>query len=144
MLKSDSLKIFQKTGHVLQKSIIAIQTIIHRAEDVKFKMMLVDSLEILKERCDMIERKLKELQLDNAQTSVKQTPTMAEAPSLELPMTLSDKQIAHVLFDICNETVKKIYTYLNHYKGIDKKVGKLIKEAVKAIERLREHLAEYL
>lgn len=139
MTSNDAVTIYIKTENVLLNAIDAINQVLDYATLPPFKMLLIDSRETLKERCETLQEKQAALQ--NVLPSTSSAP---KDPTDSSPLIHSDKQIAHNLFDCCNTSVKKIYTYLNEYKGIDKKVEKLIKEAVKAIERLREHLAEYL
>lgn len=140
MITNDALEILHKTEDVVQKSIFSVHEVLNDTRHTKFKMLLIDSLETLKERHEMLEDHLKELQDSTIRIS---TPLNQNKFFSSIPSS-SDRQIADRLFDLCNESVKAIYTYLNHYQAIDKKVKKDIKEAVKAIERLREHLAEYL
>lgn len=94
----------------------------------------MDSSETMKERKENLEK-----QLEENGSQCKDFSDHANPPSPS-----SDKEISHLLFDHCNESVKQIYTYLNHYKNVEPPALKAVKEGVKAIERLREYLAEYL
>lgn len=84
--------------------------------------------------------------LQNELTALTALETPTEIPFETPPgcKAIFEKQLASNIFNHCNDSVKKIYTYLNHYKGATKESLKAVKEAVKAIERLREQLADYL
>lgn len=142
MDKSDAIKIIQQTKQITEYAIVYLKHILNYAGSTPFKMILIDSGETLKERQEMLENCLKEVQGFNFTPDRNALLQKYHFP--ENAATLSDKQIASLLFDLCNNSVKEIYTLLNQYKAINEKITKKIKEAIKAIERLREQLADYL
>lgn len=139
MSQNDTTQILQQTDTVLKNCLHTVQSLLDSTDNAKFKILLIDSGETFKERSDALKEKLASLQCESPCPTTNLTQ-----PEHSIPPVHSDRQIANILFDYCNESVKEIFTYLNHYKGIDQKVEKKVKDAVKAIERLREHLAEYL
>lgn len=138
MAQNDTITIFEKTMNVVTSSIASIENTLEDVTNSQFKMILINSMETLKERNETLKEHLKKEQ------NVQQIASATNSSNSTVTPAHCDRQIASGLFDDCNTAVKEIYTYLNHYKDLEKDAKKLIKEAVKAVERLREQLADYL
>ena len=132
MIQTDTITLLQKTTCVIDYVILMLRDAIPTVRDTSFKMVLVTRFDTLKERHTM---------LQHALDTHDATALEVSHTDFDVPL---DKGLAHGLFTLCNQCVEAIYTFLNHYKTPEEKVEKLIKEGVKAIERLREDLAPYL
>lgn len=132
-MSNDSSELLLKTDEVLQKIMLPIHESFHESINDDFKKVLMTNLLAIKGRHKLLQNELTALTALETPTEIPfETPPGCKA--------IFEKQLASNLFDHCNDSVKKIYTYLNHYKGATKESLK----AVKAIERLREQLSDYL
>ena len=132
MIQTDTVTLLQKTDCVVAYVILVLRDTIPTVRDTSFKMVLVTRFDTLKERHTLLQHALEAHDASILEVS----HTDFDVPG--------DKGLVHGLFTLCNQCVEAIYTFINHYKPPNQKVENLIKEGVKAIERLREDLAPYL
>ena len=131
-LTEDECNLLKKTTLVMTQVIEVTQGGVTDAPTEKFKKMPLERLDTFKERHALLTSALEKCAITFEAVNV-------------MPLALPDKpSLSHYLFGLCNEGVETLYTYINHYKQVDAHTVKLVKESIKAIERLREDLAAFL
>lgn len=144
MVNSDTVKLLKECNAGIKMGVSAIEEVLDKTHDKKFKNILSDSLE----EHQRLGSETHEI-LNSYHDSGKEPNIMAKSMSwLKTNMMLSvnecDETIADLITDGCNMGVKSLSKYLNEYAAAEEKAKDIAKKLISMEDRLALDMRTYL
>ncbi len=144
MVNNDTIKLLKECNAGVKMGVSAIEDVIDKAENGKFKSTLSKSLDEHKRLGDETHRIL-----NDYNDSDKEPNPMAKGMSwlktnMMMSVNHSDETIADLITDGCNMGVKSLSKYLNKYAAADEQSKDIAKKLISMEAQLAIDMRSYL
>lgn len=144
MAHQATLQLLKKCDTEVKKGITSIKSVSEVIQNPDFKLMAMEIKDELK-KCEAEISKqqtaLKEAQKEESKVAETLSKLVANT---KLLLEKTDKHIASLLFDDCNNALKTLYTAVNDYALAEKDTTYLAIRIIQTMIDLRENLVAYL
>lgn len=144
MVNPDTVKLLKECNSGIKMGINALEEVIPKVSDDKFKGILEKSLDENTKLGKTTAKALEEVGDDG-----KEPHSMAKGmawikTNLMMAMESSDETAADLLTDGCHMGIKSINRYMNEYKAADENAKDIAKQIIKIEEDLAREIRVYL